>query len=180
MFNSFDQVADWYNRTPPIRGKRKAWDLRPIGFRNRPWERIVKIDDNTYALHDGWDYSSTREEYTEEKFIKNKYEIKDVAPIVWSRRKGGDYVRIRSCINYNGGMSRYRFLNTYLPKGLSHGYKSDGVHWIRANDKRYLLSYFKRDWKTGVNTINNYLEFKLVDQKFELVNTPPKIGRAHV
>ena len=101
-FNTFDEVADWYNRTPPIRGKRKAWDLRPIGFRNRPWERIVKIDDNTYALHDRWDYSSTREEYTEEKFIKNKYEIKDVAPIVWSRRKGGDYVRIRSCINYNG------------------------------------------------------------------------------
>jgi hypothetical protein len=172
--NTFDEVVSWYNRTAPIRGKRKAWDLRPIGARKRWWERIVKIDDNTYALHDGWDYCSYREGFSEEILKKQKAEIRDVAPILWMRRKGADYVRIRSCINYNGGISRYAFLNNYLPAGLTHGYKSDGVHWIQTNNKRYLLSFMKRDWTPGVNTEDNYLEFNLADQKFVLVNEPLK------
>lgn len=175
MFDSFDDVARLYNTTAPIRGPRKPWDLRPIGDRARWHERVVKIDDNTYALHDGWDYSSTRTiNFSEDELKKNKAEIRDVAPILWMRRKGADYVRIRSCVNYNGGIARYAFLNRYLPKGLVHGYKSNGVHWIQTNDKRYLLSYFKRDWKARVNTEDNYLEFNLADQKFVLVNQPCK------
>jgi hypothetical protein len=172
--NTFDEVVSWYDRTHPIRGARKPWDIRPIGDRSRWWERIVKIDDNTYALHDGWDYSRTRQIPTADGIAFMLKETVDVTPILWMRRKDGDYVRIRSCINYNGGMSRYRFLNNHLPKGLSHEYRSDGVHWIQVNGARDLLPYMQRDWKTGVNTDDKYLEYKLVDGVFVLVSEKHK------
>ena len=93
-FNSFDQVVTEYNTTHPIRGARKAWDLRPMGKRERWWERIIKIDDNTYALSDGNSAYSTRSrEATEENLAGIRREAMLVAPIMWFRKADGDYVR---------------------------------------------------------------------------------------
>ena len=46
----FKKIAERYEQTPPLRGKRKAMDIRPHGERNRDWERIVKVNDNEYYL----------------------------------------------------------------------------------------------------------------------------------
>ena len=160
--NTFDEVASWYDRTAPIRGVRKAWDLRPLWDRKRWWERVIKIDDNTYALSDGNSAYRTRgKEATEEKLAEVNREALLVAPIVWMRKKGGDYVRIRGGINYGGAISRYAFLNEYLPSGLTHSFNSNGVHWIQTANQRYLLPNFKHKWGTGANEEDKYLEFKL-------------------
>lgn len=168
--NTFDEVASWYNKTAPIRGARKAWDLRPLWDRKRWWERIIKVDDNTYALSDGNSTYSTRGEATEVKLYGMREEALLVAPIVWMRRKGGDYVRVRGCINHGGAISRYAFLNNYLPTGLTHCFNNNGVHWIRAADQRYLLPNFKHKWDTNTNEEDKYLEFKLDGGKFLLTS----------
>lgn len=180
--NTFDEVASWYNKTAPIRGVRKSWDLRPLWDRKRWWERIIKIDDNTYALSDGNSSYSTRVEATEERLYRIREEALLVAPIVWMRRKGGDYVRIRGCINHGGAISRYAFLNNYLPTGLTHCANNSGVHWIRSADQRYLLPNFKHKWGTGTNEDDKYLEFKLDGGKFLLTSerhkkTVPVVNR---
>jgi hypothetical protein len=53
FYNSFDDVVSEYNKTVPIRGARKAEDLRPLGQRRKWWERIIKVNENTYVLDDG-------------------------------------------------------------------------------------------------------------------------------
>ncbi|WP_445779447.1 hypothetical protein [Shewanella sp.] len=54
-FNTFDQVAEWYNNTKPLGGKdNKGLDIRPIGARRYKYERIKKCDEDTYALIDGY------------------------------------------------------------------------------------------------------------------------------
>ena len=106
--STFDGVVNVYNSITPLRGKRKAWDIRPLGKRSMWWERIVKVDDNTYLLSDGWG-SYTHGEFTEEKNAEGHKMLMDVAPIVWMRKADGDYIRIRS----NPGsqsISRYNFL----------------------------------------------------------------------
>lgn len=169
--NTFDEVVSRYNNTAPIRGARKPWDLRPIWDRKRWWERIIKIDDNTYALVDGNSTYSTRgKEATEETLVGVGREALLVAPIVWMRRKGGYYVRIRGCVNYCRDISRYAFLNNYLPTGLTHCFNSNGVHWIRSADQRYLLPNFKHKWSTGTNEDDKYLEFNLDGGKFLLTS----------
>ena len=54
-FNKFDEVVSWYERTKPIVSKNHtlSHDVRPIHERKRKWERIKRIDENTYALCDG-------------------------------------------------------------------------------------------------------------------------------
>ena len=46
----FNKIAQRYENTPPLRGKRKAMDIRPHGDRARCHERIVKVNDNEYYL----------------------------------------------------------------------------------------------------------------------------------
>lgn len=46
----FKTIAERYENTPPLRGKRKAMDIRPHGDRSRCHERIVKVNDNEYYL----------------------------------------------------------------------------------------------------------------------------------
>lgn len=38
----YNKVKAHYEDTVPIRGKRKAENIRPIGYRNRTWERVVE------------------------------------------------------------------------------------------------------------------------------------------
>ena len=56
-FNTFNEVVSWYERTKPLVSKHHslANDVRPIGDRKRKWERIRKVDAETYV-----DRKSTR------------------------------------------------------------------------------------------------------------------------
>jgi len=47
---TFDKIAKRYEEIVPLRGKRKAMDIRPHGERRRDWERVVKVNDNEYYL----------------------------------------------------------------------------------------------------------------------------------
>lgn len=46
----FDMAKKRYESIKPLQGKRKELDVRPIGQRNRAWERVVKVSDNEYYL----------------------------------------------------------------------------------------------------------------------------------
>ena len=46
----FEHAERIYANTTPIRGQKKAKDIRPLGKRYKQWERIVKIDDDIYAF----------------------------------------------------------------------------------------------------------------------------------
>jgi hypothetical protein len=46
----FKKIAERYESTVPLRGKRKAQNIRPHGERSRDWERIVKVSDQEYYL----------------------------------------------------------------------------------------------------------------------------------
>ena len=46
----FKKIAERYENIVPLRGKRKAENIRPHGERSRDWERIIKVSDQEYYL----------------------------------------------------------------------------------------------------------------------------------
>lgn len=63
----FNKIAQRYEQTPPLRGKRKAMNIRPHSERSRCHERIVKVNDseyyltnNAYRWYDKYNYSPCR------------------------------------------------------------------------------------------------------------------------
>jgi hypothetical protein len=46
----FKKIAERYETTVPLRGKRKAENIRPHGERSRDWERLIKVSDQEYYL----------------------------------------------------------------------------------------------------------------------------------
>jgi len=131
-FNTFDQVVSWYDRTKPLVSKNHTLsdDVRPIGDRNRKWERIKKIDANTYALLDGncgncmWGNSDP---------VMHELE-NTMAPIVWMRREDGDFIRIRNHTNSGQSVTRYNFLTYNLPDMMRFHYTQQGKHYVRARE----------------------------------------------
>lgn len=148
-FNTFDEVAKWYDATKPIISKNhtKADDVRPLRERRYKWERIVKIDDNTYALADGsWGEMSFNGSHPNEKEVS-----KQTAAILWERRPDGEYVSIRGCMGTGYSISRYQFYNNYLPQNLRHTENTrQGQHWITnfSTGERHTLPKmgYKYDW----------------------------------
>lgn len=128
-FDSFNEVVSWYERTKPMISKHhtKEHDVRPIGDRGRKWERIKKIDDNTYALCDGnygnciWGNQPEQHEYEN-----------TMAPIVWMRREDGDFIRIRNHIKRGCSVTRYNFLAYHLPMHMWFKYNQQGKHWVHV------------------------------------------------
>jgi hypothetical protein len=126
-FNKFDQVVSWYEQTKPIVSKsHKAEDnIRPIGDRKRKWERIRKVDAETYLLLDGY-YGSTMYNNNDARFEQ------DMAPIMWKREADGDYLYIRNGMKNSVPFARFNFLHWYLPNELRFLYNQQGKHWVRA------------------------------------------------
>jgi len=148
-FSSFKEVVNHYESIKPLVSQyhTREDDIRPIGDRNRKWERIVKVSNNCYALSDGHHYG-------DDKFIPwGLTETKDVdgvwmsiprldwlgsmrryAPIVWSRNALGiEKVEIRNVTGDDSGYSiqRYDFLDRHMPQGMS---------FIRGNNARQYIS----------------------------------------
>jgi hypothetical protein len=134
-FSSFREVVNHYNSIKPLVSKHhtREDDIRPIGDRNRKWDRIVKISNNCYALSDGYHYG-------DDKFIPwglNNHpdrlgSMRRYAPIVWSRNSLGiEKVEIRNVTGDDSGYSimRYDFLHRHMPQGM---------HFMRANARQYI------------------------------------------
>jgi hypothetical protein len=129
-FNTFNQVVAWYEATKPVVSKHhKAEDnIRPIGARNRKWERIRKVDPETYVLLDGY-YGSTM--FANSNRGDAQYE-QDMAPIMWKREADGDYIYIRNGTKNSVPFSRFKFLQWFLPSSVAFQYNQQGKHWVRA------------------------------------------------
>jgi hypothetical protein len=128
-FDTFNEVVSWYERTKPMVSKNHtlANDVRPIGDRKRKWERIRKVDAETYCLLDGY-YGSTM---WNTPIGDAQYE-QDMAPIMWKREADGDYIYVRNGIKGSAPFSRYQFLGWYMPTKLRFQYNQQGAHWVRA------------------------------------------------
>jgi hypothetical protein len=165
-FDSFNEVVSWYERTKPVISKNhtKEHDVRPIGDRNRKWERIKKIDDNTYALLDGnygnciWSNTPGQHEYED-----------TMAPITWMRREDGDFIRIRNHAKSGMSVTRYNFLAYNLPVDMGFKYNQQGKHWVRAKTPTGYEDFplpkcnVRFDWNRKVvqNDDEVYLMFKV-------------------
>ena len=138
-FSSFDSVAKMYADIVPLRGARKAEDVRPIWNRRYSWRRVVKINDNKYILHDG-DYIVGQRTFEESC---------DLAPITWERKADGDYITVRNCHAPYYSMSRYAFLSSALPRTM--WFKIDnGKHYIVHGGKEHYLAKFKAHYDSNV------------------------------
>jgi hypothetical protein len=163
--SSFDQVVKAYNEIKPIRGARASEDLRPLAQRRYWWNRVWKISDTKYALLDGhWAWGSGHSDEIREQ----------TAPIVWERRDDGDYMTVRSHMNDGISVSRYTFLDSFLPIGMRFDwYTTTGKHFVKYEGKDYYLPKFKgiMDWqtKTFEMTQDNKLVFKHLNDAFERV-----------
>lgn len=200
-FSTFDQVAKWYEDTKPVISKYHdaGCDVRPIGERRRKWERIKKVNDNTYALCDGmygWAsaFVSGNNSLTPEQMQRyNIYETA-LAPIVWTRREDGDYIRIRNHNHNNTSVSRYNFIKWYLPLGMAFRYNQQGKHWLEvrvAMPETGLIGTYEKfplpkcrvttgDWEV-VNDDGRYLEFRVNgDGTFTRVSAPMNVKGNHV
>ena len=103
---SFDNVVKRYDRTKPVVSKYHTHgdDIRPFGNRRKKFERIEKISNNKYAIHDGSWRSSGRLVSTSN------------TPMVWERTKRGDVLTIRTGAKHDN--ARIAFLNYALPPVL--------------------------------------------------------------
>ena len=152
QYEGFDHIANQYANTKPLVSKchTREEDIRPLGDRNRKYERIKKISDNCYVLQDG--YHSGDEvfggyyRYNENDpyaLIKpTEAEIVKLAPIVWRKhRDGSETITIRNGTGYQAHNSRYSFLDRHLPMGLQFIIRN-GKHFIlcQNNGVEYYLA----------------------------------------
>ena len=158
-FNSFDDVAKCYAETIPIRGKKKVWDIRPIGNRRYDWNRIIKFDENTYALTDGyWTNPDPTNRFTDE-------DIKMLCPVIWERKPDGDHMTLHTHLTHHCAVSRYWFIQNYTPDGFDFDwYSRTGKHFIKYKGTEYYLpkSEVKMDYGNKVCDFKQYhrLTFK--------------------
>ena len=161
-FSSFDAIVKKYESIKPIRGR--AEDTRPIAERRYAWKRVEKLNDNTYALDDGTSWYNLPLT-TEQKMA--------CYPIVWERKEDGDYLTIHNHMNDNISVSRYAFLERYLPPEMRFHYEN-GKHYVRYAGVDHYLPKSKATFDWNNRTLDLYQEckivFKHVDDKFIRAN----------
>lgn len=136
--NTFDEVAERYASIAPIRSARgKLWDIRPLGGRAKHEQsnRIVKIDNNTYVISDGYHAGDGAFGWYPSGFKKGDVPEHMVltAPIVWRRDAAGvETVTVRNAGFVNNTVhTRHTVLRQYLPAGIElpyHFSKFQGKH----------------------------------------------------
>ena len=116
---TFDKIAKRYEEIVPLRGKRKAQDIRPHGERRRDWERIVKVNDNEYYLtNNAYNYYE-KHGYTVSRAITFKRDDvgNETITVHIPRQYWGDD-RERLTPKQLGLPSWFFFYNFNLPDGL--------------------------------------------------------------
>lgn len=119
----FAKIAQRYENTPPLRGKRRAMDIRPHSERNRCHERIVKVNDNEYYLtnnayrwYDKHGYSICRA-----ITFKRNDDGTELVIVHTPRRYWGDKPEDREMLmpKQLGVPSSFFFYSYNLPEGMS-------------------------------------------------------------
>ncbi len=138
--STFDEVAERYHNTKPMRGKNTGKDVRPIADRARDHERIKKISDNCYLLMNGGYYDDVFGYYYRSNVDPTQAEMVALAPICWKRHSDGtETIKIRNGIGTGAHMSHYTFLERMLPRTMGFCIQN-GKQYIRADalDALYL------------------------------------------
>ena len=132
--STFDEVAERYHNTKPMKGKNKDKDIRPIADRARDYERIKKISDNCYLLMNGGYYDDAFGYYYSRPVVNpTQAEMVALAPICWKRHKDGtETIKIRNGIGNGAHMSHYSFFDRMLPRTMSLCIQN-GKQYIRAD-----------------------------------------------
>lgn len=203
--NSFDEVAKCYEKTPVLKSKLHPveHDVRPIGDRSRKWERIIRVDTNTYALSCGGQTDPVFNWGWREKATKFPLTAKEIAylhPIVWCKHKDGtETITIRNGRGEHQHNNIYSFLHRALPRDLWFRANRQGRHAIYNRSEgeeyylpktrtvpRYVYEYYKENAENSswarehmkacqLEPDNLGLTFKRnPDGRFELVGTAPK------
>jgi len=146
--NTFDEVAKRYMDTKPLRGKRASEDIRPLGTgfeRRYTWKRIIRINENKYVLNDGNNIF----------WANNTLQYEDTAPIVWERKDGRDYITIRNNWNNGSAVSRYKFLQQWLPKSMNFTFNQQGKHYVVYKGELNFLPkpILNVDWGKKIYTV---------------------------
>ena len=145
MLNTFEAVKLRYENTTPMRGKRNTeLDIRPLDDRRYKHRRIIKVDDNCYALSDGWHYGDPLNApfaYST-GFKPTPTDTETYSPIVWRRYADGtETVTVRNA-GFGSGtvVERHKLLRRWLPRGLKlRAGDRDGRHYIQcASGTHYL------------------------------------------
>ena len=170
--NNFSAVAKHYDSIKPVISKRhtREQDVRPLGDRNRKWERVKKLSDDCYAFYDGdigdpiaySDYHRNGEGMTDEA-------CEALAPVMWTREKGGwnrEILRVRNGSGNGAHNGRYSFLERALPSGFSF-VVDNGKQFVILDGTRYFLpksNYYSWGWRRDKTEVSKddckYLEFE--------------------
>lgn len=170
--DNFSAVAKHYDSIKPVISKRhtREQDVRPLGDRNRKWERVSKLSDDCYAYYDG----DIGDSIVYSEWHRNGEGITDeackaLAPIMWTREKGGwnrEILRVRNGSGNGAHNGRYSFLERALPKEF--GFVVDnGKQFVILDGTRYFLpksDYYSWGWHRDKTTVQKddckYLEFE--------------------
>lgn len=146
MFDTFTQVEKHYNSVKPVISKNhsREQDVRPLGKRTIKWERIEKIDDDTYVMWSGYtDGDDVFSLFSLSGFTKA--EKIALAPIVWQRAPDGEEtVKLRAPFNsYQTGY--WKMLKKYAPWDLMVSRTSPGQHHVvpqygKHKDDKFLMA----------------------------------------
>jgi len=118
--NSFDDVAARYESIKPVTNGQLGEEFRPLGSRKRPYERIIKVDEGTYALTEG--------NYNPRANHEGNMVHLTTAPILWERKPEGDFISIRGCPKGAHWPTRWAFIATYLPMSIRLACHQEGIH----------------------------------------------------
>lgn len=179
--NCFADAEARYNNTKPLVSKHHTLeqDVRPVGNRNRKWERVVRVDANTYALTNGGPADPVFTWGGSDQKFRDQYpitaaETARLSPIVWRKHKDGtETVTIRNGAGPWQHNQTYSFIGRALPRelwfrqtriGKQFIYnRSQGqtVHLPKATSApRHVIEYYKDQKKTAKNQhwVNRYIK----------------------
>lgn len=169
---TFDKIAQRYESIVPLRGKRKAMDIRPHGERYRCWERIVKVNDNEYYLtntaysyYEKYGYSVNRA-ITFKRDDEGNETVVVHTPRQWWGDKPED--RERLLPRQLSNPSSFYFYSYNLPEGLSMvKYYSKNYLCVKTNEGDKYFTLDKGDVHLTRQANKHYFNPLIVHREFK-------------
>lgn len=146
----FAKIAQRYENTPPLRGKRRAMDIRPHSDRARCHERIVKVNDNEYYLTNNAYRYYDKYGYTPCRAItfKRNDDGTELIVVHTPRKYWGDKPEDREAFlpKQIGVPSTFYFYSYNLPHGMSmYKYHSKSYLAVKLSDVGDDIGYYTLD-----------------------------------
>ena len=186
--DTFHRVEEMYNTTKRLVSKQHplSHDIRPLGPRNRKWERVKKFSYNCYGLMDGGSYDGLGE-HTRHWYDRRTLKPSDIkqeqefAPILWTYDGTRERIRIRNEIGDYTHTIRNTMIENALPSNMQF-YCHNGRQYVgieHGDGKNYNDYYlpkgdypleFEREvnthlWRVRGNTYKYVHPKKRVDRK---------------